>query len=253
MQTGWISIYRKIQDCEFWLSDKFSRGQAWVDLLLLATHKPRYFFIRGIKVDVGRGQLCISQKELADRWGWSNNKVANFMKLLQSEGMVDIKVNHKISLYSIVNYEKYQNDQPQTQPQKRYKSVTNSTTYNNDNNVNNVNKGKEAHTTPSAVAAPNYEEEALKWLEHYREVRKEPKRKSITSFIKNFTYWRGVYSLEEMIEALDNAHKSPFHDSAMNPDFFFRTRNKNGECDYIGDLLSAKSDLEKELDGVEVV
>ena len=35
---GYIKIHRKIQECWLW-QDKFSKGQAWIDLLLRANHK----------------------------------------------------------------------------------------------------------------------------------------------------------------------------------------------------------------------
>lgn len=95
--------------------------------------------------------------------------------------------------------------------------------------------------------------EAFEWLEVYKEVRREPKRKSVESFLKNFIIWRKTYSLEEMVEALQKIRPGSFHDQAMNPDYFFRTRNKNGECDYIGDLLSQKTDFEKSLVGENVI
>ena len=47
-KTGWISLYRSILNNDFWLSEKFTRGQAWVDLLLLAKYKEGFIY----KLDV---------------------------------------------------------------------------------------------------------------------------------------------------------------------------------------------------------
>jgi len=98
--------------------------------------------------------------------------------------------------------------------------------------------------------------EANQFLEFYNETRKE-KRKSIKTWYSNFIIWREVYSLEEMKRAISKANHSVFFDSAMNPDLFFRTKNKNGQCDYIGDLLNTKSkellEYEKEIEGIKII
>ena len=37
---GWIKVHRQLQECWIWLdNDKFTKGQAWVDLLLFANHR----------------------------------------------------------------------------------------------------------------------------------------------------------------------------------------------------------------------
>ena len=48
-QQGWIALNRKIVENPMWLSEPFSRSHAWIDLILLANHKPNFFFIRDIK------------------------------------------------------------------------------------------------------------------------------------------------------------------------------------------------------------
>ena len=45
-------------DSDFWLSEKFTKGQAWIDLIGLATHKDKSIWIRGIEIKLKRGQLA---------------------------------------------------------------------------------------------------------------------------------------------------------------------------------------------------
>ena len=40
---GWIKLHRSISDNDLWTSEPFSRGQAFVDLILLASHKDSFF------------------------------------------------------------------------------------------------------------------------------------------------------------------------------------------------------------------
>ena len=58
--SGWITIHRKLFYNKLWLSEPFTKGQAWVDLLLLASHKDTIFWKRGIEVKQARGVVGVS-------------------------------------------------------------------------------------------------------------------------------------------------------------------------------------------------
>lgn len=113
---GWIKLHRQIMETPEWLAEPFTRGQAWVDLLLLANHKTRYIRKRGILVAVERGQVGYSEEALAERWRWSRGKVRRFLSELARLSRISHKVSEKTipkntsvsSLICIINYEKYQ-------------------------------------------------------------------------------------------------------------------------------------------------
>lgn len=71
MSEGWVSIYRKFLSSQMWLSEPFTRGQAWIDLIGLANHEEGFIRVRGIKVTLKRGQVGWSEVKLAERWKWS--------------------------------------------------------------------------------------------------------------------------------------------------------------------------------------
>ena len=50
---GYIKLFRKICENEFYFSQKFTKMQAWYDLWLLATHTKRTVFIVGNLFTVG--------------------------------------------------------------------------------------------------------------------------------------------------------------------------------------------------------
>lgn len=81
--SGWVLLHRQIQNNPLWTAEKFSRGQAWVDLLLLANHKPGFYYLRDHKINLERGQIGWSFNNLAARWKWSRTKVKNFIKDLE--------------------------------------------------------------------------------------------------------------------------------------------------------------------------
>jgi len=90
---GWIRLHRQIMETPEWLAEPFTRGQAWVDLLLLANHETGYIRRRGILIAVDRGQVGYSEESLASRWQWSRGKVRRFLVELVRLS----RVSHKIS------------------------------------------------------------------------------------------------------------------------------------------------------------
>ena len=145
MHRGYIKIYRKIFDSEIWEEKPFSRGQAWLDLILLANHKKGYFRVRGIRVDIERGQVGTSSKTLATRWGWSRGKVLRFLHELETAQQIVQQKNNVSSLISIVNYDQYQGNDTANGTQtgrKRDANGTQTDTNNNDKNGKNVKKDK---------------------------------------------------------------------------------------------------------------
>jgi hypothetical protein len=98
-----------------------------MDLILLASWKDGFAYVRGIKVSYKRGDVVMGERELAHRWKWSRGKVGRFINDLEREQMLSKKQYHKRNengainettnepqnsnvktLLSIVNYEKYQ-------------------------------------------------------------------------------------------------------------------------------------------------
>lgn len=111
MACGWISIHRKIQDNKIWEDKPFSRGQAWIDLLLLANHEDNKIIFNGSLVEIKRGEKITSLRKLSERWGWSITKVKKFLNLLSNENMISYKSDNKKTAYSIVNYDVYQDSE----------------------------------------------------------------------------------------------------------------------------------------------
>lgn len=108
MAKGWVAIYRSIMDNPLWEDKPFSRGQAWIDLILLASHKDAEIYIDGDMVSVEKGELITSKRKLKSRWGWSNSKVDKFLNELEKVGMLTSKSDTKKTTIKIEKYEQYQ-------------------------------------------------------------------------------------------------------------------------------------------------
>lgn len=100
-----------------WNDKPFARGQAWLDLIFLASWKEGHFIKRGVKVTQDVGMVATSMKGLSGRWGWSRGKVLRFLEYLKTERQINIKINNVTTLITIRNYSKYQGDEHQNEHQ----------------------------------------------------------------------------------------------------------------------------------------
>lgn len=107
--TGWIKLSRKILQEQWYLGEKFTKAMCWIDLLLLAEwRKERTFFIRGIEVVVGRGQVAMPLTEIGKRWNLAVNTVRARLREMIKEGRVSVKADNVVTRITILNWEKYQ-------------------------------------------------------------------------------------------------------------------------------------------------
>ena len=110
-KESWIKVFRNIENSWLWEERPFSRGQAWIDLLLLAKFRDESFISRrGNLIDGKRGHVYRSIASLADRWGWSRIKVDHFFNQLEADNMIKVnkkRASEETSIF-IVNYSKYQ-------------------------------------------------------------------------------------------------------------------------------------------------
>lgn len=89
--SNYIPINRKIFSHDFWGEDRtYSRFEAWLDLIKEARYEDAETrkLIGNKYIKWGRGELVASLRFLAERWGWSKNKVDCYLKLLIDEQMI---------------------------------------------------------------------------------------------------------------------------------------------------------------------
>jgi hypothetical protein len=105
--NSWIPLHRNIRESWLWTDKPFSKGQAWIDLLLCANHKDNEVSFRSELIHVKRGQLVTSEVKLSKRWGWSRVKVSNFLKILRNENKIEQKPDNRKTVLTICNYNHY--------------------------------------------------------------------------------------------------------------------------------------------------
>ena len=120
---GWVKIHRDLLDNELWSDKPFTKGQAWVDLLLLANHRDKNALLGNCTELVERGSLITSELKLMERWGWGRKKVKLFLNFLESQKMIERNANNKRTAITIVNYGFYQDCDLEKEQQKNIKGT----------------------------------------------------------------------------------------------------------------------------------
>lgn len=105
--AGWIRIDRDIRNHWIYSDKPFNRFQAWIDLIMQAGYQDNKIIINGNPVVLKRGSFLTSTRKLADRWGWSRNKVIRFLNVLRIDGMIRTDTNGG-TILTIVKYSVYQ-------------------------------------------------------------------------------------------------------------------------------------------------
>lgn len=150
---GWVKLHRQITENELWLSEPFTKGQAWIDLFLNANHKDGSFWIRGNRIDVKRGQIGWSELTMASRWKWSRKKVRHFLNYLETtQQITQQKLAKLTTILTIVKYETYQKDTTEDTTEEQQKNNRGYTNKNVKNDKNEKNDKKNNIATTSVVA-----------------------------------------------------------------------------------------------------
>ena len=132
-----------------WTSDRFTKGQALVDLYKLAQFQDGITQKRGIIIPLKPGQLGWSLDSLAERWQWSKGKVRRFLQYLKTVGQIELQktnVSTTITLLHWINNDTPNRpaDSPQTVPQTARRRYPNNIV--NKDNIVNREKSSNAHT-----------------------------------------------------------------------------------------------------------
>jgi len=101
-------VNRRLLKSDLWLSEPFTRGQAWVDLVGHARWKAGFVRIRGQQIDLERGQLAVSECFIAEKWKWSRGKVRRFLNELKTDHRIEHRTTNVTTVVTILNYDRYQ-------------------------------------------------------------------------------------------------------------------------------------------------
>lgn len=144
---GAIPLLRKFQQDPFWTERrKFSRAEAWIDLLFMARYgtETEEIWNRDELIPIQYAQILTSVVTLARKWKRSRAWVKNFINVLEKKQSISIiTMDNRRTILQIVNMGKIkellQNNEQQTLHQTRQQKSSRKTYKNKDNKNNKVN------------------------------------------------------------------------------------------------------------------
>lgn len=158
MEQGWVSLHRQIRDHWLWEDKPFSKGQAWVDMILRANHEKRKVCFENSIIEIPTGGFLSSETALAEAWGWSRKKTHSFIDVLTKDGMLGTKRSGKGTVFYLINYSNFSIHETEKEPEKNRTGTDEEPMRNTNNNVNNdntenniINMGRKSKFSPPTV------------------------------------------------------------------------------------------------------
>lgn len=102
MNDGWLKIYRKLTDWEWYTNSEMVH--LFLHLILKAAPFEKMW--RGIKIE--RGQVIIGRQKLSAETGISEMKIRTCLSRLQLSGEITIESSNRFSIVTICKYDDYQ-------------------------------------------------------------------------------------------------------------------------------------------------
>lgn len=227
-EKGWIKLHRQLQECPMWYAERFSKGQAWVDLLLLANHRDKKILFNGEMIVIERGQYLTSMVKLAEKWKWSRPTVVKFLNLLEKDKMITRSSDNTKTLITIENYGIYQDfseedSQPTLQPilqgdlqpsLQQCCNPINNPLYTN-NNDKNVKNDKECKNNILESKDSNCQTEVRRILDEWNTlsvygIKQVSKIDSQSKRYGNLNARLKQYGIDDVLKAIDNIRHSDF-------------------------------------------
>lgn len=214
-ENGWIRLHRQLQDCFLWNGERFSKGQAWVDLLLLANHKDKEILFGGEKITIKRGQHLTSSVRLAEKWKWDRKTVTAFLKLLEKENMIVRLADNKKTLITIKNYELYQGFEEEDVQRNSHQYVQQLDNTVDTNNNENNDKNEKNIILSEVQSSTCKNEDVKKVLDSWNElkacgIKTVGKLKSGTQRYKMLQSRIAEYGIGDVLAAIENIKSSSF-------------------------------------------
>lgn len=117
--SGWICSYRQIWESPLFAGDA-QRVGVWMWILHHAAWKPTKFRIGKDIIELARGQVCVSQRQIEAATGMGRTALRTFLKALEAEHAIELKLHqgatHGRTILTVCNYDKYQDRQERANP-----------------------------------------------------------------------------------------------------------------------------------------
>lgn len=139
--NGWVKIHRKILDNPIVCKDADTLA-IWLYLILNATHQEYDVLFKGERITLREGQLITGILSIGKKLKIDKNKVQRTLKMFESEKQIEQQTSNRNRLISILNWEKYQQNDKQNDKQVINKRETSDKQVITNKNVKNIKNDK---------------------------------------------------------------------------------------------------------------
>lgn len=112
--SGYIRLYRSLMGHPAFANDSEAMAFAW--LVAKAQWKATQQRYKGQCIKLKRGQVAVSQRDMARALDRDKSWVNRLWKKTTREAMIEAEVNHGVTIITILNYDKYQHSSDQCEP-----------------------------------------------------------------------------------------------------------------------------------------
>lgn len=134
---GWIKLHRKLLDNPIIIKDS-DYLSVWIYILLNSTHKEYDTLFKGERITLQKGQLITGRKSISEKLKINESKVQRILKTLENEQQIEQQNGNKNRLITILSWDKYQQDEQQTEQQVNNNRTTSEQQVNTNKNVKNI-------------------------------------------------------------------------------------------------------------------
>ena len=112
---GWIKLHRRTEQHWVWKDPR--KAIAWIHLLFRANYEDKKVLIDGEEVLVPRGSFLTSIRKLSGEIPLSIQETRTFLRVLESNTMINTVATHKLTQITVCKYEEYQTNQHSEDPE----------------------------------------------------------------------------------------------------------------------------------------
>ena len=106
--NGFIQINRQMRENWIWDFKKPEYFMWWMDILMEVRYKPSKIEINHRIVEIPRGSFRTSKVKLSNKWMVDRRRVDRFLKILESDGMIELQEDNYGTTVKVLNYSFYQ-------------------------------------------------------------------------------------------------------------------------------------------------
>lgn len=211
--SGWFAVKRGITSHPIFKGHP-DRLAVWMWLLDNACWQDTPHDIRGKTITVKRGQVCASERRIAEEVGVGRQVIRSLFKRLQAEHMVNPDPTHGRSVITLCNYEKYQDPKPKANPAPNPKLTQEQPIK---EQINNIPVGEAADAAPADPAKLIFDA-GVKML--------TASGKSDSQARGILGRWRKLHGEAQLIEALGKAQREGAIDPVSYIEGVFRFKSR---------------------------